>query len=66
MKVIGSKGLREKGITYSREQIYRLVREGKFPKPFKLADRSRFNYWDEEVLDRWLEERTNRATPPPA
>jgi hypothetical protein len=39
-RVLTQKALRsEKGIAYSRQHIQKLIRAGKFPKPFQLPDR---------------------------
>ncbi len=39
----------------SRSQIYRLAKEGKFPSPVKISDRS--SAWIEEEVQQWKEER---------
>jgi prophage regulatory protein len=41
--------------TYSRPSIYRLIAEGRFPKPIKLGD-LKIAFIEEEVLD-WLNSR---------
>ena len=48
--------------TYSRPSIYRLIAEGRFPKPLKLGD-VKIAFRESEVLA-WLESR-NRALGPP-
>lgn len=45
----------EKGISYCRDHIRRLVRAGKFPQPIRLSE-SRI-VWDEAEIDSWLQER---------
>lgn len=56
MRVLPRKDLRtEKGIDYSDAHLYRLIRDGKFPKPIKLGENR--NAWVEEEIDRWLRER---------
>lgn len=55
MKVIGSEGLREKGITLSRCQIWRLVRAKKFPAPIKIS--AGRNGWVESEIDTYLRDR---------
>lgn len=32
--------------------LYRMVRQGKFPKPFKISERS--SAWDSEAVDEWI------------
>ena len=59
MKVLSQRDLQTKGITWSREHVRRKVKTGEFPPPFKLTDKGR-NVWDEEAVDRWLEERAAR------
>lgn len=38
-----------------RDSIYRLAREGKFPRPIKLSERA--SGWFEDEIDAWLEKR---------
>jgi len=45
----------EKGIRFSRQHIYRLVKARHFPAPVKLGLQT--NGWPEEEIDRWLRER---------
>lgn len=53
MRVLTFDGLSErKGITYSREHIRRLVKDGKFPNPIRIGTRS--IAWDEAEIDAWL------------
>jgi prophage regulatory protein len=54
-RVVMARGLREKGITFSRVHIHRLVAAGKFPRPFKLGDNT--NAWWEHQIDAWLDGR---------
>jgi predicted DNA-binding transcriptional regulator AlpA len=61
VKVLSSKDLVAKGVALSREQRYRLTKEGKFPRPFHLHEASRRLYWDESVIDQWLADRANKA-----
>jgi prophage regulatory protein len=52
-KVLSFKDLRERGISYSRVHIHRLVGAGKFPRPIKIgANRTA---WLERELDDWLD-----------
>lgn len=39
----------------SRSQIYRLAKEGKFPSPVKISDRS--SAWVEEEIQQWKKDR---------
>jgi prophage regulatory protein len=45
--------LRERGIKLSKLQLWRMARDGKFPKPVKLSH-SR-NAWVEAEVDKWLD-----------
>jgi predicted DNA-binding transcriptional regulator AlpA len=42
-----------KGIPYSRSHMNRKVKDGTFPKPFKLPDSS-LNLWFDDVIDDFL------------
>jgi prophage regulatory protein len=55
MKVLSHRDLPSKGIRWSRQHIHRLVREGRFPPPFKLGGRT--NAWVEAEIDEYLEGR---------
>ena len=44
--------LPEKGIDYSRNHIRRLIKDGKFPKPFYPSER--VPAWTERTLDQWI------------
>jgi prophage regulatory protein len=54
MKFLDYDDLRERGIKYSRPHLWRLWTAGKFPKPIKLS--SSRNAWEEDVIDRWMED----------
>lgn len=41
---------------YSRDSIYRLAREGKFPRRIELSDRA--SRWREDEILAWIEART--------
>lgn len=43
----------------SRATIYRLAAEGKFPRPFKLAERA--SAWDADAVEQWLIDRMARV-----
>ncbi|RME58363.1 AlpA family phage regulatory protein [Candidatus Parcubacteria bacterium] len=44
-------------ISLGRTTIYRLAREGKFPKPIKLTENT--TVWDVNEVDAWVEARRN-------
>jgi len=55
---IDREGLVEKGINYSRAQLHRLIKHGKFPRLVKLGsvgdgDRGR-NVWLEAEIDAYI------------
>ena len=52
-KVLSFKDLRERGISYSRVHIHRLVGAGKFPRPIKIGENR--TAWLERELDEWLD-----------
>jgi prophage regulatory protein len=54
MRLIDRKGLAEKGLTYSKTHLDRLVQAGKFPKPIQLQDNGK-NHWNEEEIDALIE-----------
>ena len=45
----------------SKTRIEALVREGKFPAPFKLTDGGRASGWLRSTLDQWIATRANAA-----
>jgi predicted DNA-binding transcriptional regulator AlpA len=53
----------------SRQTIWRLCREGKFPRPITLTDGGAI-FWDEDEVDQFIKERRNSrggaVTPPKA
>jgi prophage regulatory protein len=55
MKVLGYPDLQSKGIKWTRQHIHRLVKEGRFPPPFKLGDKT--NAWTETEIDKYLKDR---------
>jgi predicted DNA-binding transcriptional regulator AlpA len=63
MRVLTRRDLRErKGIFWSRQHLDRKIRDGEFPKPFKLSDGKRApNVWDEREIDAWLKARRKRG-----
>lgn len=52
MKLLDRNALREKGINYSAVQLWRLCKEGKFPKPIKLGEAR--NAWVESEIDDFI------------
>jgi len=44
-------------VGYAKSTIYGLVKEGKFPPPFKLTPGGRANGWFEHTIDEYLHER---------
>jgi predicted DNA-binding transcriptional regulator AlpA len=51
----------QKGISFGRDYLYRLVRAGKFPQPFKLGEG--VNAWMENEIDAWILERAQHRGP---
>jgi prophage regulatory protein len=54
MRLIEFEGLRLRGIPQGKTQIWRLVCEGKFPRPVKVGSR---NAWVESEIDAYIAER---------
>lgn len=50
-----------KKVSLGRSTIYRLISEGKFPKPFQLVPNR--NAWIESDIDAWLAEKSGHALP---
>lgn len=42
-------------LSISRSNIYRLIKEGKFPKQIKLTERT--SVWRLSVIEKWVEDR---------
>ena len=54
MKLLSMAELKsEKGVSYSRPHLYRLMKAGKFPQPVKLGENR--NAFVETEIDAWLE-----------
>ena len=53
MRLLGTKDLPAKGITYSPESLRRLIKAGQFPRPLKRPG-GRLLAWPEEEIDRWI------------
>jgi prophage regulatory protein len=48
----------EKGITYSKTQLWRLEKEGRFPRRVSLTGNPNGRYcWIESEIDKWISER---------
>ena len=55
-RIIRMRDLIEK-VGYAESTIYALVKDGKFPAPFKLTPGGRANGWFERTIDEYLQER---------
>ena len=55
-RIIRMRDLIEK-VGYAESTIYALVKNGKFPAPFKLTPGGRANGWFEHTIDEYLQER---------
>lgn len=40
---------------FSKSQLWRLIKQGKFPRPVKISERC--NGWDSRQVDAWLAEK---------
>ncbi|MAI76057.1 MAG: transcriptional regulator [Rickettsiales bacterium] len=49
-------------VGYARSTIYALIKEGHFPKPFKLVPNGRANGWLEETIDNWMQDRASKKS----
>lgn len=59
--VLTFKDLRDKkGLNYTRQHVARMVKEGRFPKPFKL-ERGAVNYWRESAIDAFINQLADAA-----
>lgn len=48
-------------IGYAKSTIYGLVKEGRFPQPFRLLPDGRAKGWFEETIDQWLQDQANQT-----
>lgn len=57
-RLISAEELRERfGINYSRVHIYRMVRDGRFPRPVKLGpSRGARKAWFEDDVNAWFDQ----------
>ena len=62
-RLLGFGELRQRGISYSRTQIWTMVRAGKFPAPIKLGP-SR-SAWVESEVNAWIEVRIEERNDAP-
>ena len=53
-RIIRMRDLIEK-VGYAESTIYALVKDGKFPAPFKLTPGGRANGWFEHTIDEYLQ-----------
>ena len=60
LRVIRMKELVSK-VGYARSTIHALIKEGRFPEPFKLVPNGRANGWLEETIDKWMLDRADGA-----
>ena len=61
-RVLRMNELTEK-VGYARSTIYLLVKEGRFPAPFRLTPNGRAIGWLEETIDQWLSDIEDRNSP---
>jgi len=52
----------QEGIPYSRTHIWRLVKTGLFPRPFKLHPQAQ-NTWDRDVIREYKRRGAERVQP---
>ena len=55
-RIIRMRELIEK-VGYARSTIYALIKDGRFPAPFRLAPNGRAIGWFEDTIDQWLRDR---------
>jgi len=55
MTLLDYADLRERGVKYSKCQLWRLWNAGKFPKPVKLS--AVRNAWRADEIDAWIDQR---------
>ena len=60
LRVIRMKELVSK-VGYARSTIHALIKEGRFPEPFKLVPNGRANGWLEETIDKRMQDRGDAA-----
>jgi prophage regulatory protein len=55
MRLLDYADLRARGIKYSKAQLWRLTKAGKFPRPIRLSINR--NAWTEDDIDEWITSR---------
>ncbi|OBZ96742.1 transcriptional regulator [Pararhizobium polonicum] len=55
MCLISAEGLKVKGIDFSKTQLWRLTKAGRFPRPVAIGFKRRA--WVEAEVDAWIMER---------
>jgi prophage regulatory protein len=56
MKLLAYDDLKSKGIPYSKIQLWRLEKDGRFPKRVRLGGGARYA-WSEREIDNWIADR---------
>lgn len=56
--------LRERGIRYTRQHLYRLIKANKFPRPIRLGENRLA--WIESEIDQYLKQRIAERDAQPA
>ena len=57
MRLLSYQDLADKGISFSRQHISRLVKKKRFPPPFKMSGSDKGpNSWFEDVIDEHIED----------
>ncbi|MGV3548978.1 helix-turn-helix transcriptional regulator [Rhizobium sp.] len=59
LRFIGFDGLKDKGITFSKAHLRRLMSRQKFPPPIYLSQRRMA--WPEHVIDAWMDAKWKEA-----
>jgi prophage regulatory protein len=52
--ILSYSDLKARGIKFSRQWLVELIKDGKFPKPFKLAGAHAVGFLESEI-DEWIE-----------
>ena len=47
-----------KRVGISRQRIYALIRDGRFPTPVKAYDGGRSSFWRDDEIEAWISSRT--------
>jgi prophage regulatory protein len=54
-RLVNRSGLKAKGIEWCNAHLIRMEKKGRFPQRLRLGGRS--VAWDEDEIDRWIEDR---------